>query len=101
MEETVEDGIQELCKKLSATKLDNEIIVADIGQLKQVLTKGTNYLVMKLHTSRPYNRVAFKTTMKKVWRLARSLHFHDLGMGLMLVEFENKANKKCMTLGWD
>lgn len=38
--------------------------------------------------------MAFKTTMKKFWRLARSLHFHELGMGLMLAKFETKVDKK-------
>lgn len=51
MEVIVEDDMQEIFEKLSATDLENEIIVTDIGQLEKVFTRVANYLVVKLHTS--------------------------------------------------
>lgn len=80
MNESIEDGrVQKIYEKLSAIDLENEVIVVDTGQLEGVLSRGVNCLVVKLLSRRPFNWIALKTTMKKVWRPTRSLRFHELG----------------------
>lgn len=56
-------------------------------------------MLVKLLTNRYYNQEAFRITMRKVWRPAKSLHFQEMGAGLMLAEFENYNDK--VRVSWD
>lgn len=71
--------VKDLCGQLRLTKLEQEEIHVDSSSLEEVILKGQNYLVTKLLKSRPYNREAFKATMKKIWRLAKIVRFHKMG----------------------
>lgn len=51
-------------------------------------------MVAKLHTTQPYNWEAFKTTIRKIWRPTKTIRFHELGLGLMMVEFEDSLDKE-------
>lgn len=62
-----------LCEKLIATKLEQDSIRVDMGQLQEVVAKGTNYLLVKLLTSQPFNHDAFKATMRKIWRPTKTM----------------------------
>lgn len=53
----------------------------------EVMDRGKNYLVVKLLSQKYFNREAFKATMKKVWKPSKPIHFYEMGLGLMLVEF--------------
>lgn len=62
----MEDGVNHLCKKLRATKLENEEIHIELGYVGKVVSRGKKWLPVKLLLCKYYNREAFKTTMKKV-----------------------------------
>lgn len=56
--------------------------------------KGSNCLITKLYTSKPYNRQVFSNTMRKVWRPTKAVWFHEAASDMILVEFEDKLNKE-------
>lgn len=41
----------------------------------------------------PYNKEAFKNTLKKIWHIEKLVLFHELGFGLLMVEFEENLEK--------
>lgn len=71
----------------------------DTGQLEEVVSMGTNRLLVKLHRSRLFNQETFKITMRKIWRPAKMLRFHDLGSSLIMVEFEGKFDNERVLKG--
>lgn len=62
--------------------------------LEDVLSKGIMCLIAKLLTNLMYNREAFKQTMRKIWRLKKPIHFHELGSRIVLIEFEETRDKR-------
>ncbi|XP_042958115.1 uncharacterized protein LOC122293643 [Carya illinoinensis] len=46
-----------------------------------------------LSTEKPYNREAFKQTLKKIWRPVKKIWVKDLGSKILLVEFEDHQEK--------
>lgn len=64
------------------------------SNLEEVVTKGVNCLIAKLFTSRPFNREAFKATMRKAWSPTKLTKFHELCEGMTMIEFENKLAKE-------
>lgn len=65
-----------------------------VSPLANVVSRGNHYLVIKLCTRHPFNNEAFKTTLRKIWRPAKQVHFHELGSVLILTEFEDCLDKK-------
>lgn len=65
----------------------------DARPLEEVLTKGQHCLVANLLTNRPYNREAFKATIKKVWRPMKPVKFHEMGSNMIMVAFDDKMDK--------
>lgn len=59
-------GVEVLCQRLSATKLDNEEILIEQDSVDDVVARDKNCLLVKLMTNEHYNREAFKVTMGKV-----------------------------------
>lgn len=42
--------VEDICERLSLTKLEQEVIQIDSGQLYVVLSKGANCQLVKLHS---------------------------------------------------
>lgn len=89
----MEEAIDDLCGQLKLTELEQEAIHVDAQPLEEVIARGQHCLVTKLLTDRPYNREAFKVTMKKIWRLAKPVKFHEMGADMIMVVFEEKVDK--------
>lgn len=51
----MEAEVEDLCDQLSLTKLEQEEILVESSPLDEVISKGSNFLLAKQHTSRPYN----------------------------------------------
>lgn len=94
MDELCDQLEDELCEQLSFIELEQETIQMEKSSLEEVLLKGTNCLVANLQTQRPFNREAFKSTKQKIRRSTKAIQFHELGEGLMLVEFEDIKDKE-------
>lgn len=90
----MEEELDTLCDQLNLSKLEQEEIQVELSPLKEVITKGTNCLITKLHTNKPQNHEAFKNTMQKVWRPTKTIWFHEVGLDMMIMEFENKLDKE-------
>lgn len=90
----MEDAVKDLCDQLSLMELEREAIQVKLYPLEGLISKGHNCLITKLHTSRTYNREAFKNTMRKVWRPVKMVRFHDIGSDMMMVEFESTLDKE-------
>lgn len=93
------DGVESLCKHLHTMELENEEVCLELNLLEEVVSRGKNYILVKLLMKRYYNREAFKTTTRKVWWPAKSPYFHEMGAWLMLTEFENQNDK--IKASWD
>lgn len=89
----MDDELNELCEKLKATELEQETVRVDTEQLVGVVYKGTSWILAKLHTPRPFNRKAFKAIMRKIWRPAKPIKFHEEGSDLIMVGFEDSHDK--------
>lgn len=59
---------------------------------------GKNCLLTKLLSKKYYNNEAFKTTMRRVWKLSKPICFHDMGVGFMLLEFEDHSDKSLILI---
>lgn len=92
----MDGNLEDICERLSLTKFEQKAIQIDYGQLFEVIAKGTNYPLAKLHSVRPYNKEAFKAIMKKIWKPTRLMKFHELVQDLMMVEFEDASYKRIM-----
>lgn len=66
----------------------------DQSLLEEVITKGSSYLVAKLHTMRTYNRDTYKNMMRKIWKLVKPIKLYELGDRLMLIEFGDSQDKE-------
>lgn len=65
--------------------------------LEDVLSRASMCLIARLLNNRTYHHEAFKETMQKIWRLtkpSKPIRFHELGPGMLLVEFEEKKDKE-------
>lgn len=89
----MEAVVNDLCGQLYLTKLEYEEIRVDACPLEEVLAKGQHCLMTKLLTLRPYNREAFKTTIKKIWRPVKPVTFHEMESDIIVVVFEDKMDK--------
>lgn len=49
---------------------------------------------MKLLTSHPFNREAFKATMRKLWRPVKMMKYHKMDFGLLMLKYEEKLDKE-------
>lgn len=85
--------MEDLCACLLSIDLENEELVLDLSLVQEVVSRGEHCLLTKLLSTRYYNKEAFKTTMRKAWRITKPIKFHDMGEGLMVVEFEDKCDK--------
>lgn len=65
----------------------------DARPLDEVLARGQHYLVTKFLTGKPYNKEAFKATMKKIWRPTKPMIFHKMGSDMKMAGFEDKMDK--------
>lgn len=63
------------------------------SMVEEVQSREKNYLLVKLLALKYFNRDVFKATMKKVWKLTRPLSFHEMGVEMMLAEFEDANDK--------
>lgn len=61
--------------------------------------QGANCLLVKLLTSKPFNREALKATMSKLWRPSKSLRFHEMGSSVLMFDFEEKLDKERVIRG--
>lgn len=89
----VEGAVNHLYNKLKTTELENEEIVVKLKPVEKVMSRGKNCMLVRLLSSKYYNREAFKSTMKKIWHPVKPLQFFELGEGLLMVEFEDYNNK--------
>lgn len=87
------EALEVLCNRLQVIELDNEEASIRINSMKDVVARGKNYLLMKLLSNRYHNREALKFTMTKVYSPSRAIRFHDMGIELLMVEFDNPVDK--------
>ncbi|XP_042950030.1 uncharacterized protein LOC122282137 [Carya illinoinensis] len=87
------DNLDELYVSLSLKEKENKEVSVEPSRLEEVLERGENCLIMKLLIQKHYNHEAFKQTMRKVWRLVKSVKFHDLNAELTVVEFEDSRDR--------
>lgn len=92
-----DDEMASICKRLETTDLEKEELVVDINSVAEVMDRGNTCLLVKLLTSKYFNREAFKATMRRVWCPANPVHFHDMGEGLLMTEFESNGDKIILT----
>lgn len=88
----MEGAVEDLCDQITLTELEEEVAV-DIKSLEEVVMKGLCCLLLKLFTNGPYNREAFKVTLKKIWSLTSSVLFSKLVASIILAIFENITDK--------
>lgn len=81
-------GMDLFYERLKAIDLENEELVMEANSIAKVVNRGKNCLVLKLLTTKYYNREASKATVRKVRHPVKSLHFHEMGEGLLMAEFE-------------
>lgn len=86
--------VNQFCDKLKATKLESEEIIVKLELVEEVLSREKKYQLVKLLSSKYYNREAFKSTMKKIWRLIKPLRFFEMGGGWMMAKLEDYINKQ-------
>lgn len=89
----MEGELNELCERLDATELEQELVKVDIEQFVRVVSKGANCMLVKLHTQRSFNCEVFKATMRKIWRPTKPMKFHEVRSNLIMVEFEERHDK--------
>lgn len=89
----MEVEVEELYNQLHLTKLEKETIFIDASLMDAVVEKGSQCLLAKLHTTQPYNWEAFKATMKKFWRKSKLVKFHEMGLGVLLIQFDEKMDR--------
>lgn len=89
----MDNNMENLCECLKMTELKKEKIIMELSSIGEVVDRGKTCLLIKLLTKKHFNKEAFKATMKIVWRLTKSVCFHEMGAGLMLAEFENLNDK--------
>lgn len=63
MEEVV---VNHLCDKLQAIELENEEIGVELESVEEVVSKGEKCLLVKMLSSKYYNKEAYKSMMKKI-----------------------------------
>lgn len=88
-----EGAVNQLCNRLQATELENKEIIVELESVEEVINRGKKCLLVKLLTNKYYNREAFKSTMKKIWRPVKPLCLSEIGDGLMMAEFEEYYDK--------
>lgn len=76
-----------LRKRPLATDLEQEKISIDPIAVEDVLVWGKNCLLVKLLSTKYYNREAFKVTMNRVWRPSKTLKFVEMGEEMSMAEF--------------
>lgn len=64
-----------------------------MNSIAKVMDRGKSYILLKHFTSKYYNQEAFKATMRRVWRPTKSLNFHKMGKGFLMLEFELQSDK--------
>lgn len=43
---------------------------------------------------KPYTQEAFKATMRKIWRRAKSIWVHEVDLNIVMFEFEDRLDKE-------
>lgn len=89
----MEENIEELYKKLFLMEQEDEELLADVRKLLNERLKNGLCLLVRVLTERPYNKEAFKTTVKRPCRYIKSLLFCDLSPSIMFVEFSDGRDK--------
>lgn len=87
------EALESLYDRLWVTDLKNEEVLIEKDSMRDVVAREKNYLFMKLLSNGYHNQEALNATMSKVWRPSKAISFHDMGMGLVMVDFENLADK--------
>lgn len=93
MEVGVNEGVDNHCERLMWMDLKQEEIAMEPSLVEEVNSRGQNCLLVKLLSQKYFNREAFKGKMKKVWKPVKPLCFCEMGMGMMLAEFEEPNDK--------
>lgn len=85
--------MEELCEQFTLKELENEKLHVEASLLDEVLSRGNQCLQVKLCPICPFNREAFKNTLRKFWHPVKPVCFHELGFGLLLAKFEEFLDK--------
>lgn len=89
----MDNRMDNICKQLQSTDLENEEILVDFNSVAKVMDRGKMCLLMKLLTSKYYNREPFEAAMRRVWHPVKPLRFHDTREGLMIAKFELNSER--------
>lgn len=82
-----------LCMRLESPDLEEVEIVVDT-RVDEVIKREKNCLLLKLQTSHYCNWEEFKMTMRKVWKPSGEIRFFDMGVGIILVKFDDHLDKQ-------
>ncbi|GMP21824.1 hypothetical protein CsSME_00000095 [Camellia sinensis var. sinensis] len=92
------DSIAHLASRLALTADEEDTVVVDELLTTSFVERAGLGLVGKVLTTRPFNVEAMKSTLMTVWRLAKGMDFHVIGMNLFLFQFHHLADKRRVLL---
>ncbi|KAF5451933.1 hypothetical protein F2P56_026987 [Juglans regia] len=90
----MEVDLEKMCGKLSLTEQEEEVVVVDEESLDGALGRSEKCLLFKLFTDKQFNKEAFKSTMKRLWRPGKSISIRDVSDNLFIAEFEDPWDKE-------
>lgn len=71
--------MDQLYARLQTMDLENEELVVDNNSVPKVENRVKKCHLLKLLTTKYYNREAFRATMRQVWRSVKAIRFYDMG----------------------
>ncbi|KAI8004921.1 Uncharacterized protein LOK49_LG08G03245 [Camellia lanceoleosa] len=92
------DSIADLASRLALTVDKKDTVVVDELLTTSFSERAGLGLVGKVLTTRPFNVEAMKSTLMTVWRPAKGMDFHVIGVNLFLFHFHHVADKRRVLL---
>ena len=88
------EELEELWKKLTVTKEENEDIVLRSNSTWVAKEAGKNCIVMKVLTQRSVSVDALKKNLRMLWKTNKGLQVVEIEDNLYLAEFGDSRDKK-------
>ncbi|CAI9784834.1 unnamed protein product [Fraxinus pennsylvanica] len=82
-----------MCEQLSLIEQEEDVLVLEE---EEVITphQSEKRLLLKLLSSKYFNKEAFKNSIKRVWHPNKALSIRDISTNLFLAEFEDNRDKE-------
>ena len=88
------EELEELWKKLSFTKEEDESTALGSSTTKATKAIGKNYLVMKVLLPKSINIEALRKNLRMIWKPIKSIQINEVEDELYLVEFGDGRDKR-------